>query len=149
MTAIDQVTAARRLADQDLSQREIARRLGLSRYKVTQLLATPPGRPADHPADRLADVVADQTGPAGQPVGHRSATGSDLRIDLGQWPVLRVDLRRLAPTGQRPEVLITQAMAVIATAYTRAVDQGALAADGRFLVADVTLRPVPHPAASR
>ncbi|MCW5252237.1 hypothetical protein [Streptomyces sp. SHP 1-2] len=96
-------TTVLEMAGQGISRREIARRTGLSRYKVGQLLDStdqPTTRPpaADHPADQVADqpTVADHlTGrPADRPTSQLPA--ADHRGDRTTSSTPVAD----RPTGQ-------------------------------------------------
>lgn len=143
----DQLAAeAQRLAA-ELSQRAIAKRLGISRHRVGLLLAAPVadrvaagGRVADQVAaggpvaDRVADRVADDRG-AGIFVPLREGLGKDV-----------ADLMR---TGCTAADAAAFAVAVLASAYRAAVQRG-LPEGVPFDVVEMTLLPVPaQPTARR
>ncbi|MEV8245009.1 hypothetical protein AB0R01_14705 [Streptomyces rochei] len=145
MSAVDQAAEARRLAAADVSQREIARRLGVSRYKVGQLLAEPVDQPSATVADRaaLADRPVDQ--PVSQAPDQRSTRGRCLVIDLDRYPGLAEDLALLQGTRAAPVDVVNFAVDRLASAYRGALARGRLVVGQPFDVTAMSIRPAGGP----
>lgn len=147
----DQLAAeAQRLAA-ELSQRAIAKRLGISRHRVGLLLAAPV---ADRVAagGRVADQVADQVaagGPVADQVADRVADDRGAGIFVPLREGLGKDVADLMRTGCTAADAAAFAVAVLASAYRAAVQRG-LPEGVPFDVVEMTLLPVPaQPTARR
>ena len=155
-----------RQAEPDLSHREMAQKLGLSKDTVRRDLeaieeeAARSAPPAEQPEPTGSDGVA-QTAPqvsgGGAPGGAQTAPVAQLprRVaqplagaDLSQWPAVRRDLAVLAQTGRTAEALAHQAITALAHHYARALARGDLKPGTPFVVSGMTLRPLPAPAVS-
>ncbi|MGW1324820.1 hypothetical protein ACWD64_20035 [Streptomyces antibioticus] len=154
MSAEDEVAAeVRRLAGQDVSRREIARRLGLTRYRVGQVLADPsrPRRvtvacPVDQPpapADVAERPVAEPSAGV-RPLPVRLVDRQAMAASLADQPGLRRDLAVLAQTGRSAEALVHQAVTALAHAYRLALDSGRLTTGTAFIVRAMDLVPAAH-----
>ncbi|QQM44979.1 HTH domain-containing protein [Streptomyces liliifuscus] len=172
MTRTDRLTLVRQLKEGGLSQRAIAKRLGVSKDTVRrdfERLAAeaepddaPPAEPDDQDAPQVSegDTEGDAPGDAPQsaplaqpdqaaaPLPRRMAqAGGPLALpdgfDLRQWPAVRRDLATLAQTGQSPETLVHHAITAVAHHYRQALDRGDIAVGESFTVSHVTLRPLP------
>ena len=155
-----------RQAEPDLSHREMAQRLGLSKDTVRRDLeaieedvaqsAPPAERPEPAGADGVAQT-APQVSAGGAPRGAQDAPVARLPqrvaqpldgVDLSKWPAVRRDLAVLAQTGRAAEALAHQAITALAHHYGRALARGDIEPGRPFIVSDMTLRPLPAPAAS-
>lgn len=145
MTPVDQAAEARRLAAADVSQREIARRLGVSRYKVGQLLADQSGQPPAPVVDQSghADRSVDQS--TGQAVDQRPASGRCLVIELDRYPGLAEDLALLQGTRAAPVDVVNFAVDRLASAYRGALARGRLSVGQAFDVTAMSIRPAGGP----
>lgn len=152
----DQLAAEVQRLAAELSQRAIAKRLGISRHRVGLLLAAPVagrvaagGRVADAVADRVAaggpvaDAVADHVAdrPADDPAGGRPVRGAGIFVPLREG--LGKDVADLMRTGCTAADAAAFAVAVLASAYRAAVQRGLLAEGVPFDVVDMTLLPMP------
>lgn len=154
MTGIEAAEGgARHLADQGMSQRAIAKRLGISRYQVGRILADQSGHAAgpvghvagagssvaDHASagDRLADHVADR--PADEPADHRPVCGAGIFVPLREG--LGKDVADLMRTGCTAADAAAFAVSVLASAYRNAVERGTLADGDALDVVAITFRP--------
>ncbi|MFG2699561.1 HTH domain-containing protein [Streptomyces sp. NPDC048386] len=163
-----------RAAEPDLSLRQMADRLGISRDTVTRDLdeidraaaedrpAEPSVRPVDDSAPQLTEDTTAAAGtdsaPSAAPVAEaappaedtsaalprRIRPRSELTLDLGRSPALRRGLAELAATGLSPEALIAQAVVVLAVSYREGVARGDIRPDAPFLVRGTTVGP-PEP----
>ncbi|NEB00599.1 helix-turn-helix domain-containing protein [Streptomyces sp. SID13726] len=170
MTRADRLTLVRQLADEGLSRRRIAQRLGVSKdtvrrdleklraaaEPVDEPLAEPPGEPGDVDEPQVSEAVSEEGAPVDEPGGEpldepvgarvaqlprRVAHADDLLIDLRRWPALRRDLAVLAATGLSPDALINQAVVVLAFGYRQAVLAGRIQPGQPFVVRDLTVGP--------
>ncbi|MFJ1830593.1 hypothetical protein [Streptomyces sp. NPDC088178] len=142
MSAVDEGAEARRLADEDgLSQRQIAKRLGVSRYRVGRLLADQ-ARPVAGPADHAAALVAVRPTAVADQVADGGLPGSLLVIDLDRYPGLAEDLDLLRCTGgATAQDVVNFAVDRLACAYRHARARGLLHDGQAFDVAAMWLNP--------
>jgi DNA-binding transcriptional MocR family regulator len=133
-----------RAAEPDLSLRQMAERLGLSRDTVTRDLAEIDRRAAESapPADGPRAPVAETAPPL--PV---RAPDLLAGIDVSGSRALRRDLAILAQSGERAEALVHQAVVALAHQYRQDLAAGRLRPGQRFLVRSVDLRLAPAEAA--
>ena len=154
-----------RVAEPDLSLRQMAERLGVSRDTVSRDLADIGRRAAD-------SATAAETGTAGPvehsaPVAHGAPQVSDggraadataaglprrvaqplAGVDLARWPAARRDLAVLAQTGRTAEAMAHQAITALAHHYARALAAGDIEPGQEFIVTAMEQRPLPRPAA--
>ncbi|MGA5076226.1 helix-turn-helix domain-containing protein [Streptomyces griseoincarnatus] len=155
-----------RQAEPDLSQRDMAQRLGVSKDTVRRDLealdaeaaqsappvdqaAAPDAEPVAHAAPQAsaeaapprATTVAAVAQPA-PPVDLPRRVAEPLAgMDVSQWRALRRDLAVLAQTGRSAEALVHQAVAALAHQYGRALARGELVPGQPFVVRDMVLRP--------
>lgn len=156
-----------RAAEPDLSLRQMATRLELSRDTVSRDLDTI-DRLAAEPAPPVAESAtgggdgpgpaADTAPQAGEGVAagasqSATAAGLPLRvaqplagIDLSQWPALRRDLADLVRSGRSAESVVHMAVVSVAHAYRQALATGDLIPGQRFHVTGMELCPLPTPA---
>lgn len=135
----------------ELSQRKVSEQLGISRYRVSQLLAEPvadqPGQVADagrtvadhgaaggQVADQVADDPADQSGQSRQ-VADCGGVFVPFREGLG------TDLADLMRTGCTAAEAVDYAVATLAAAYRGALELGVLSDGDPLDVLAVTFRP--------
>ncbi|WP_432032769.1 hypothetical protein [Streptomyces antibioticus] len=175
MTRTDRRTLVRQLAAEGLSQRAIAKRLGIGKDTVRRDLApavregAPESAPQDAPDDPAAPQASGHDGPESAPqdappaapvdTGETDAGAPPRRpaglprrvaqpldgIDLSQWPAARRDLAVLAQSGSPAEALVHQAIVATAYAYRQALDRGDLQPGQAFLVRRVDLVPAARP----
>ncbi|MFJ9381917.1 HTH domain-containing protein [Streptomyces sp. NPDC101455] len=133
-----------RAAEPDLSLRQMAERLGLSRDTVTRDL------------DEIGRRAAESAPPAGRPVAAVAGVAVETApplpvrapdllagIDVSGSRALRRDLAILAQSGQRAEALVHQAVVALAHQYRQDLAAGRLKPGQRFLVRSVDLRLAP------
>lgn len=170
MTRADRLTLVRQLREEGLSQRATAKRLKISKDTVRrdwELLDAeaapddaPPGAPDDADAPQVSEAAAAERAPVdeppGEPVAQEAQVAAPLPrrvadpladMDVSQWRALRRDFAVLAQTGQKPEVLVHQAVVTMAHAYKQALARGDIQPGTPFLVRSVDLVPVPARAA--
>ncbi|MFJ5156362.1 hypothetical protein ACIQCF_33340 [Streptomyces sp. NPDC088353] len=114
----------------------------------------PQTQPLDDVDRSQRSKVADQAEatdqpPAAPPALPRRVAQPLAGIDVSQWPALRRDLAVLAQCGRSPESLVHQAVVTLAHSYRQALARGELAPGQPFIAMDMTLRPLPMPAARR
>ena len=146
-----------RQAEPDLSQREMAERLGLSKDTVRrdleaidrELAQSAP--PAQEPTAQTAPQASE--GGAGESAPDAPAAGLPRRVadpladmDVSQWRALRRDLAVLAQTGSRAEALVHKAVVAVAHHYGKALARGDLRPGVPFLITGMTLKPAATPA---
>jgi transcriptional regulator with XRE-family HTH domain len=168
VSEVDQAAEVRSLAGQNVSQREIARRTGLSRYMVGRLLEGQDEPPvADRPttgtemAARMAEVaepvdrppaaVAELTGRPAAAVAEVAEPGPDdldarpsgpwLRLNLARRPRLLRALMTLLHLGMKAPVAVDVAVRAFAHAYHQAVIHGELR-PGEAYEVQTRVRPV-------
>ena len=155
-----------RQAEPDLSHRDMAQRLGISKDTVrrdlealdaeaaqpappAEQVAAPDAEPVAHTAPQVSAEAAPSCATAAAPVA-QSAPPVDLPrrvaeplagIDVSQWPALRRDLAVLAQTGRSAEALVHQAVVALAHNYRQALAAGELQPGRPFVVTGMTLRP--------
>ncbi|MER6532989.1 helix-turn-helix domain-containing protein [Streptomyces sp900105755] len=174
MTRADRLTLVRQHRAEGMSQRQIAKRLGVSKDTVRRDLEQiasrdeTPAETDDAPDDPDAPQVAaastvgdapaveppgepESLAPAIRPVAdappvlpRRIPVGHRLVLDLERSPSLRRGLAELAATGLSPEALVAQAVAVLAVGYREGVARGRIRSDAPFLVRGMTVGP-PEP----
>ncbi|MET8826556.1 helix-turn-helix domain-containing protein [Streptomyces sp. NPDC004610] len=129
-----------RAAEPDLSLRQMAERLEISRDTVTrdlEVLGLPvPGR---SPADRPVADSAPQASP-GDPAEPAPPAGAGL---VRLRPVDR-DLAVLAQTGRTPDEIAQQVIGAVADRYRHALAAGDIGPGVPFVVTGMVLRPLPH-----
>ncbi|MFG2515995.1 helix-turn-helix domain-containing protein [Streptomyces sp. NPDC048584] len=155
-----------RQGEPDLSHRDMAQRLGISKDTVRRDLEAldaevaqpaPPASRADASnADQVAHTApqvsaepappcataADTMAQAAPPVELPRRVADPLAgIDVSQWRALRRDLAVLAQTGQSAEALVHQAVVALAHHYRQALDRGELQPGRPFVVTGMSLRP--------
>lgn len=159
MTRADRRTLVRQLSEEGLSQRAIAERLKVGKDTVRRDL------------ERIAREAATETAPSDEPCTpdapqtSEGGTGGDAPqdapvaqlphrvaqplggVDLSQWPAVRRDLADLVRCGRSAEAVAHMAITAVAHAYRQALARGDLEHGQRFIVTDMTLRPLPTPAA--
>lgn len=172
MTRTDRLTLVRQLKKGGLSQRAIAKRLGVSKDTIRRDFEriaaevepddAPPAEPDDQGAPQVSEgdaeggapVDAPQGAPVAplprrmaqtaQPVG---APGGPLALpegfDLRQWRAVRRDLATLAQSGLSAEKLAHDAITAVAHSYRQALAAGDIRPGESFTVSHVTLRPLP------
>lgn len=157
-----------RQAEPDLSHREMAQRLGISKDTVRRDLdaldadAAQPAPPADqapapepdpvaHPAPQVSEADASPADTATDPVAQTAPPAQLPRrvadpladMDVSQWRALRRDLAVLMLTGRTAEAMVHQAVVALAHCYRQALTHGELEHGQPFLVSGMTLRPLP------
>lgn len=140
----------------DLSHREMAQRLGVSRMTVARDLEelardVPPAEavtadtaaqpePLAHAGPQVTDGVTPGVAQAVTPPALPRRVAQPLAgVDLSQWPAVRRDLAVLAQSGLSAEAVAHQAIVATAYAYRQALARGDLQAGQPFLIRDVRL----------
>lgn len=166
MTRTDRLTLVRQLREGGLSQRAIAKRLGVSKDTVRRDFEriaaegepddAPLAGPDDQDAPQVSGGDAEGSTPTGEPDDApqgapvaplpRRMTGPLALpdgFDLRRWPAVRRDLATLAQSGLPVEKLVHDAITSVAHHYRQALDRGDIAVGESFTVSHVTLRPLP------
>ncbi|WP_406262522.1 DeoR family transcriptional regulator [Streptomyces chartreusis] len=156
MTRADRLSLVRQLAQEDLSQRQIAARLGVSKDTVRRDLEkiaaqgepgdAPPTSPADPDAPQVSEDIPHDPAPQDAPHDEPVAQLPDPHagIDVSQCLGLRHDLALLAQTGKSHQALVYQAVITLARAYWHALESGEIAPGVPFTVTSLQLTPLPH-----
>ncbi|KPC86281.1 hypothetical protein ADL35_12425 [Streptomyces sp. NRRL WC-3753] len=155
-----------RQAEPDLSHRDMAQRLGISKDTVRrdlEALDTDVAQPAPPDAEgqapgaptvaHTAPQVGEDTAPPAVPSAAEVAPSAPAHplpvrqadplagMDVSQWRALRRDLAILAQSGQSAEALVHQAVVATAHAYRQALAAGELQPGDGLLITGMTLRP--------
>jgi transcriptional regulator with XRE-family HTH domain len=155
VTRTDRRTLARQLRAEGLSQRAIARRLGVGKDTVRRDLEqdppsaapddAPPGEPDTAAAPQASPAEAEEAAPGGAPQDASVATlprrvADPLAgMDMSQWRALRRDLAVLAQSGLSAEALVHQAIVTLAHQYRQDLAEGRLPPGQRFLIRSMDL----------
>jgi len=155
MTRTDRRTLVRQLRDEGLSQRAIARRLGVGKDTVRRDLEqdepaaapddTPPGEPDTVAAPQVGLAEVEEAAPGGAPQDApvaqlpRRVADPLAGMDVSQWRALRRDLAVLAQTGSSPESLVHLAVVALAHQYGKELAAGRLKPGERFVVRSMDL----------
>ncbi|MFF5004658.1 HTH domain-containing protein [Streptomyces phaeochromogenes] len=145
-------------AEPDLSHRQIAERLGISKDTVRRdldALARAAGaQPAVPDVPVAPQAIAGGATPSApseqvaRPLPRRMVqAGGPLTLpdgfDLRRWPAVRRDLATLAQTGLTAEKIAHDAITAVAHSYRQALAVGDIEVGQSFRVSHVTLRPLP------
>ncbi|MFJ9895270.1 helix-turn-helix domain-containing protein [Streptomyces sp. NPDC091280] len=160
MTRTDRRTLVRQLHDEGMSQRAIAKRLGVGKDTVRRDLMedapdaapgdAPPAEPESAHAPQASEVDAVEAALPGAPDDATGAKAALPRrfladplagIDVRQAPALRRDLAVLAQSGMSPEALVHLAVVCLAHQYRQELAAGRIAPGQRFVVRSVDMRP--------
>lgn len=160
MTRADRLTLVRQHAEEGLSQRQIARRLGVSKDTVRRDLEriaaetepddAPPAEPHEPDAPQVSTGDPEDSAPDSEtpdePVAQLPRRVADplADMDVSHWRALRRDLAVLAQTGQKPEALVHQAVVAMAHEYRQELARGDIQPGVPFLVSSVRLTPLRH-----
>lgn len=157
MTRTDRRTLVRQLADEGLSQRQIAVRLGISKDTVRRDLrqdvrqpeqdsaaGQAPDEPQDPPQGAPGDAPAPGPGAPPETVAHPVAQGgARLVLELDQMPRLAADLAVLARSGWSAVDVLGRAVGAVADAYRLALREGLIDEGVPFFLPPIELRPAP------
>jgi DNA-binding transcriptional MocR family regulator len=141
-----------RQAEPDLSHREMAQRLGISKDTVRRDLEaldaeaaqTAPAteKPLAQTAPQVNGHGAPERAPDAPAAGLPRRDADPLAgMDVSQWRALRRDLAVLAQTGRSAEALVHQAVTAVAFSYRQALTRGQLQPGQPFLISAMQLRP--------
>ncbi|WP_405994992.1 DeoR family transcriptional regulator [Streptomyces sp. NBC_00986] len=164
MTRGDRRTLVHKLRDEEgLSQRQIARRLNISKDTVRRdLEIAPEAAPDDAPPAEPDTPLAPQAGEgdaAERAPGHEPDDAPDARaalprrfladplagIDVSQARALRRDLAVLAQSGMSAEAVVHLAVVCLAHQYGKELAAGRIRPGQRFVVRSMDLRPSGSP----
>lgn len=139
-----------RAAEPDLSLRQMAVRLGLSRDTVSRDLDAIARMAAESapPAAEPAAAGRERSGPVADPAPQASEGVAQLPrrvadplagMDMSQWRALRRDLALLTQSGMSAETLVHQAVVTLAHQYRQDLAAGHLKPGQRFLIRSMDL----------
>lgn len=154
MTRTDRRTLVRQLRTEGLSQRAIARRLGVGKDTVRRDLRdepaaapddAPPGERDTAAAPQVSSVEVEEAAPGGAPQDApvaqlpRRVADPLAGMDMSQWRALRRDLAVLTQSGMSAETLVHQAVVTLAHQYRQDLAAGHLKPGQRFLIRSMDL----------